>query len=123
MLTTLVTAGRVDDAGADGSSAVVMRPRLNLYPAASEPIGSPSIERGVVWDLYASVIGLSDNGGSATFRFYRNPGVNLLWLGGSLMALAGALAAWPTRRPNRKDVPAPRAGTGRSAELIRSGAR
>jgi cytochrome c-type biogenesis protein CcmF len=123
VLTTLVTAGRVDDAGADGSSAVVMRPRLNLYPAASEPIGSPSIERGVVWDLYASVIGLSDNGDSATFRFYRNPGVNLLWLGGSLMALAGALAAWPTRRPNRKDVPAPRAGTGRSAELIRSGAR
>src|SRR5262249_23127543 len=40
----------------------VLTPRLNLYPAASEPIGSPSIKRGVVWDLYVSVIGLQDNG-------------------------------------------------------------
>ena len=73
-------------------------PRMNLYPAAAEPIGSPSIHRGVVHDLYASVISLQDDGASATFRFYRNPGVNWLWIGGALMALGGAVAAWPARR-------------------------
>jgi cytochrome c biogenesis factor len=52
----------------------------------------------MVWDLYASLISLQDNGGSATFRFYRNPGVNWLWSGGLVMALGGAGAAWPSRR-------------------------
>ena len=81
-----------------GGSAGMLDPRMSLYPAAAEPIGSPSIHRGIVWDLYASVIALQDNGGSATFRFYRNPGVNWLWLGGLVMALGGVAAAWPVRR-------------------------
>jgi cytochrome c biogenesis factor len=49
----------------------------------------------MVRDLYASVIALQDSGGSATFRLYENPGVNWIWLGGALMALGGAGAAWP----------------------------
>jgi cytochrome c-type biogenesis protein CcmF len=81
-----------------GDPQGTLGPRMSLYPAASEPIGSPAIERGVVWDLYASVIALQDDGGSATFRFYRNPGVNWLWLGGLVMALGGVAAAWPVRR-------------------------
>jgi len=80
---------------AAGSSIGVLDPRLNLYPAATVPIGSPSIRRGVVRDLYASVIALQDSGGSATFRFYENPGVNWIWLGGAIMALGGVGAAWP----------------------------
>jgi cytochrome c-type biogenesis protein CcmF len=87
-----------------GSSQPPLRPRMNLYPGGSEPVGSPSIHRGPVWDLYASVVALQDNGRSATFRFYRNPGVNWLWVGGALMALGGLLAAWPARR-RRPDVP------------------
>ena len=87
---------KVDKVG--GGGAGTLDPRMNLYPSASEPIGSPSIHRGVVWDLYASVISLQDNGDSATFRFYRNPGVNWLWLGGFVMALGGVAAAWPVRR-------------------------
>jgi len=87
-----------------GGAAGTLDPRMNLYPAATAPIGSPSIRRGIVWDLYASVISLQDNGGSATFRFYHNPGVNWLWLGGLVMALGGAAAAWPgRRRPNPGD--------------------
>ena len=70
-----------------------LTPRMNLYPAASEPIGSPSIHRGVLRDLYASVISLQDDGNSATFRFYRNPGITWLWIGGAVMALGGAAAA------------------------------
>src|SRR6516162_4284242 len=83
-----------------GGAAGTLDPRMNLYPAATEPIGSPSIRRGIVWDLYASLISLQDDGGSATFRFYRNPGVNWLWFGGLVMALGGIAAAWPSRRPN-----------------------
>jgi cytochrome c-type biogenesis protein CcmF len=81
-----------------GGAAGALDPRMNLYPASTAPIGSPSIRRGIVWDLYASLISLQDNGGAATFRFYRNPGVNWLWFGGLVMALGGAAAAWPGRR-------------------------
>jgi cytochrome c-type biogenesis protein CcmF len=93
---TVLTA-RLAVTDPSGDPAGILDPRLNLYPAASEPIGSPSIDRGVVWDLYASVIGLQDDGGSATFRLYRNPGVNWLWLGAAVMVLGGTMAGWPRR--------------------------
>jgi cytochrome c-type biogenesis protein CcmF len=96
-----------------GEAVGTLDPRMSLYPAASEPIGSPSIRRGAVWDLYASVISLQDNGGSATFRLYRNPGVNWLWLGGLVMAFGGVAAAWPVRR--RDDDPTAGAVRRRSA--------
>jgi cytochrome c-type biogenesis protein CcmF len=94
----LVLTATVSVTKSSGIRAGTLDPSINLYPAATEPIGSPSIRRGMVWDLYASLISLQDNGGSATFRFYRNPGVNWLWSGGLVMALGGAGAAWPSRR-------------------------
>lgn len=99
----IVLTATVSVTSSGGDRAGPLDPRMNLYPAASEPIGSPSIRRGIVWDLYASVISFQDNGGSATFRFYRNPGVNWLWLGGLVMVLGGAAAAWPIRRKGAGD--------------------
>jgi cytochrome c-type biogenesis protein CcmF len=83
----------------DGRSLGRVDPSLNLYPGASEPIGTPSIRYGVLKDLYSSVIGFEgEAGGRATFRFFLNPGVLWLWVGGGIMALGGLVAAWPTRR-------------------------
>ncbi|HEY2550052.1 MAG TPA: heme lyase CcmF/NrfE family subunit [Streptosporangiaceae bacterium] len=93
-----VLTARVAVLSLAGRQVATLSPRMNLYPASTEPIGSPSINRGVFWDLYASVISLQNDGASATFRFYRNPGVNWLWFGGLVMALGGATAAWPARR-------------------------
>jgi len=95
---TVLTA-RVDVSGSGP-----LTPRMNLYPSATEPIGSPSIHRGVLRDLYASVISLQDDGNSATFRFYRNPGITWLWIGGAVMALGGAAAAWPARRRRAEEA-------------------
>jgi cytochrome c-type biogenesis protein CcmF len=95
----IVLTARVDLDGAD-----TLDPRMNLYPGAAEPIGSPSIRRGLVTDLYASVISLQDDGDSATFRLYRNPGITWLWVGGAIMALAGVAAAWPARRRAERAV-------------------
>ena len=95
----VVLTARVDVSGSGP-----LTPRMNLYPAASEPIGSPSIHRGVLRDLYASVISLQDDGNSATFRFYRNPGITWLWIGGVVMALGGAAAAWPARRRRAEEA-------------------
>ena len=85
----------------DGEDLGRVTPSLNLYPAASEPIGTPSIRFGVFRDFYASLIGFDGDGESATFRFFLNPGVTWLWLGGLIVALGGLLAAWPGSRRTR----------------------
>jgi cytochrome c-type biogenesis protein CcmF len=86
------------DVSKDGASVGGVTPSLNLYPGAAEPIGTPSIRWGAFKDLYASVIGFEgEHGEEATFRFFLNPGVLWLWVGGAIMALGGLLAAWPVR--------------------------
>ena len=92
-----------------GEEVVQLHPSLNLYPGASEPIGTPSIRVGTplngLRDLYLSLVSVDTEG--AAFRFFVNPGVGLLWLGGAIMVLGGVVAAWPTRtRPARALVPA-----------------
>ena len=92
----------------EGRELGLLRPSLNLYPGASEPIGTPSIRYGALKDLYSSVIGFDgDAGERATFRFFLNPGVMWLWVGGAVMALGGLLAAWPGRRRVRLSEPSP----------------
>jgi cytochrome c-type biogenesis protein CcmF len=101
--TVLTVALTVGDGGGD---ELRLSPRLNLYPAASEPIASPAIDRGPVWDLYSSVVSLQDNGDSATIRLLHTPGVNWLWIGALLMVIGGVLAGWPPRpRRRRQQVP------------------
>ena len=92
-----------------GDEVVQLHPSLNLYPASSEPIGTPSIRAGTPFnglvDLYASLVTV-DGGEQAAFRFFVNPGIGLLWLGGAVMALGGVVAAWPTHaRTTRTPVP------------------
>jgi cytochrome c-type biogenesis protein CcmF len=101
-----------------------MSPSLNLYPAASEPIGTPSIRYGTLRDLYASVIGVDGAGEQATFRFFLNPGVTWLWIGGAVMALGGLLAVWPSRRRGQPEPERPKARKApRERELTRTGGR
>lgn len=83
----------------DGRPAGQLTPSLNFYPASTQPIGTPSIRIGPLWDLYASVTGFSDGGSTARFRLYVNPGVLWLWVGGAVIAIGGIVAAWPGRRP------------------------
>jgi cytochrome c-type biogenesis protein CcmF len=81
----------------DGRSLGRLTPSMNFYPAApNEPIGTPSIHYGALKDLYSSVIGFGAEG--ATFRFFLNPGVMWLWVGGFIVAVGGLVAAWPDRR-------------------------
>jgi cytochrome c-type biogenesis protein CcmF len=81
-----------------GRSLGGMTPALNLYPAASEPIGSPAVRYGWLEDLYVSILGFDERGEQATFRLFLNPGVSWLWVGAVIMALGGLCALWPGRR-------------------------
>jgi cytochrome c-type biogenesis protein CcmF len=104
----------------DGGDAIVrLHPSLNLYPASSEPIGTPSIRIGTPFngmvDLYASLVTV-ENRSRATFRFFVNPGIGLLWLGGLVMALGGLVAAWPAK-PKAAGSPEAEPATARREEV------
>jgi cytochrome c-type biogenesis protein CcmF len=85
----------------DGEEIVRLQPSLNLYPGSSEPIGTPSIRVGTLWngmrDLYASLVTVDEAGQTASLRFFVNPGIGLLWFGGLVIAIGGVIAAWPSR--------------------------
>jgi cytochrome c-type biogenesis protein CcmF len=60
------------------------------------------------------VVGVEQDGERATFRFFLNPGMTWLWVGGAVMVLGGLLAVWPTRR--RPAPPWPAVGPARRQE-------
>lgn len=106
----LVADLEVTDHGT-GDPVVRLTPSLNLYPGASEPIGTPSIRVGtpgtLFRDLYASLVSLDAQNDTATFRLFLNPGIVLLWAGGAVMVLGGLVAGWPSRSGGLR-APAPR---------------
>jgi cytochrome c-type biogenesis protein CcmF len=93
--TVLVATVAVSRGGRSVGNVV---PSLNLYPGASEPIGTPSIRYGAFSDLYASMVGFEGDGQTVTFRFFDEHGVLWLWVGGAVIAFGGLVAAWPRRR-------------------------
>ena len=91
-----------------GDEVAQFNHRSTWYPPRRS-IGTPSIRAGTPFnglvDLYASLVTV-DGGEQAAFRFFVNPGIGLLWLGGAVMALGGVVAAWPTHaRTTRTPVP------------------
>ncbi|HZD79531.1 MAG TPA: cytochrome c-type biogenesis CcmF C-terminal domain-containing protein [Actinomycetota bacterium] len=90
-----------------GAPAGTVDPSLNVYPSSTDPIGTPSIRYGVRADLYASVLGFSADGSTATLRFYHTPGVSWLWMGGAIVILGGVLALRPRPRRSPPAVVAP----------------
>jgi cytochrome c biogenesis factor len=71
-------------------------------------------------DLYASLVSVDEGGTVAAFRIYVNPGIGLLWFGGLVAAIGGAVAAWPARRRAEAPIPAARA-IEREPEEVRVG--
>ncbi len=92
----------------DGRPDGVMRPALALYPAASDPIGTPAIRFGPLSDLYISVLAFDSRGSTASFRLLVNPGVTWLWVGAAVMVLGGLGVLFPVRssRPAEAEAPA-----------------
>ena len=95
-------AGRDVTVTRAGGRPARLHPSLNFYPASTDPIGTPSIQYGLLKDLYASVLGFQAGTRRATFRFFLNPGVMGVWVGAGVMAFGGTLAGWPGRRRRRK---------------------
>jgi cytochrome c-type biogenesis protein CcmF len=113
-----VTYEGMNDAVRDGQKTIfsarvrvdggqVYEPALNTFPNASQTIGTPSVQTGLVEDLYLTLEAAPDSpGDSAVLGVIVQPLVAWLWIGGGVMAAGTILAAWPGERRRRSVEPA-----------------
>jgi cytochrome c-type biogenesis protein CcmF len=72
-------------------------PRLNYYPTAMEPIGTPAVREGLREDLYLVLMAYTQDGQQATLKAIASPMVGWIWLGGGIVALGALFALWRSR--------------------------
>lgn len=85
----------------------VYRPRITLYTAFGQNIGTPSVRTGLVKDVYLTLEGRNSEtpDTEATIRVFIKPMIVWLWIGGGLMAVGTLLAAFPGPRRRRPTDP------------------
>ena len=89
----------------DGADLTELTPALNVFATSTQAIATPAIVPGAVDDLYVTLVNLDAATGVATIRVGVHPFASWIWPAGALVALGGALAAWPLRRRSREVVP------------------
>ena len=99
----------VFDNGREVAELAPMR-ELFLSPRGNQSMTPPAVYSPLSGDLYVLLASYETGGAAATFKVYVNPLVGLVWLGGIMLIIGTALAAWPhpERAPaeRRAEVPA-----------------
>lgn len=90
----------------------VYRPAIELFAFGGQSIGSPSVSTSLVEDVYLTLLEQPENETDpVVIRVVLQPLVTWLWIGGGMMAVGTALAAFPGRRrrptaPTSEPLPA-----------------
>jgi len=74
-----------------------LTPSEHYYPQQRTPIPTPAVRSSWRGDLYLVLLSMTSDG-AAVIKAITNPLVPWIWTGGLLMALAGMISIWPTRR-------------------------
>lgn len=86
----------------DGRFVGELYPRRDYYYTSQQPMTIPGVRSTLEDDLYVLLVGWEPIAAEgATFKVYRNPLVNFVWLGGIVFILGTAVAAWPSRAEER----------------------
>ncbi len=73
-------------------------PRRDYFFESQQPMTIPGVKSTWEDDLYVILVDWQPiTSQSATFKIYRNPLVNFMWLGGIIFILGTLIAAWPTK--------------------------
>jgi cytochrome c-type biogenesis protein CcmF len=84
----------------DGRYIGELHPRRDFFFESQQPMTIPGVRSTWEDDLYVILVDwqpVSNQG--ATFKVYRNPLINWLWLGGFVFILGTMVAAWPDKEP------------------------
>lgn len=87
-----------------------MTPEKRMYWLQQQPSSIPSVYSTLGEDLYVILTAVEPDG-SATFKIYRNPLVNWIWIGGWTFVFGTVLIMWPHPTTARSD-PSERDATG-----------
>ncbi|MFQ5417364.1 MAG: heme lyase CcmF/NrfE family subunit [Myxococcota bacterium] len=85
-----------------GEPIGVMTPEKRMYWLEQQPASIPSVHSTLREDLYVILTNIETDG-SATFKLYRNPLVNWIWVGGCVFVLGSISIMWP--HPRRASAP------------------
>ena len=78
----------------DDAPLAVMAPEKRMYWLEQQPASIPSVYSTLREDLYVILTAIESDG-SATFKIYRNPLVNWIWIGGVVFVLGTLAVMWP----------------------------
>ncbi len=76
----------------------VYRPGIELFAFGGQSIGKPSVSTSLVEDVYLTLLEIPEGDDPAVIRVVLQPLVTWLWIGGAMMAIGTAFAAFPGRR-------------------------
>src|SRR5438876_445226 len=85
-------------AGSPGSPGAldILRPSENFYRQARPPVPTPAVRSTWRQDLYVVLMAFDPAAQSAVLRAVVTPLVSWIWVGGTIMVIAGVLAGWPS---------------------------
>jgi cytochrome c-type biogenesis protein CcmF len=78
----------------DDQPLAVMAPEKRMYWLEQQPASIPSVYSTLQEDVYVILTAIEQDG-SATFKVYRNPLVNWIWIGGVVFVFGTLLVMWP----------------------------
>lgn len=93
-------ARAVVDVSRDGQPVGQLHPRRDFYYDSQQPMTIPGVRSTLEDDLYVLLVDwqpISADG--ATFKVFRNPLVNWLWIGSIWLIFGTLVAAWPDKDP------------------------
>ncbi len=89
----------------DGKFVGNLYPRRDYYYESQQPMTIPGVRSTYEDDFYVLLVDwLPVTAQGATFKVYRNPLVNWMWIGGIVFIIGTMVAAWPDKEP--ETVPA-----------------
>jgi cytochrome c-type biogenesis protein CcmF len=89
----------------NGQSVGTLHPSRAYYSDSGQTVTMPGMRSTLEDDLYVVLVdweSISTEG--ATFKVYRNPLVNWLWIGAGLLVLGTLVAGWPVRERAAQEV-------------------
>jgi cytochrome c-type biogenesis protein CcmF len=86
----------------DDEPLVTMTPEKRMYWLEQQPASIPSVYSTAREDLYVILTAVEADG-SATFKLYRNPLVNWIWIGGIIFVVGTIAVMWPHRTERRRE--------------------
>ena len=89
----------------DGKYVGQVFPRRDYYYESQQPMTIPGLRSNLKDDLYVILVDWQPiSAVGATFKIYKNPLVNWLWIGAIIFIFGLFIAAWPDNQPVKQEV-------------------